>query len=113
MAYSQIDLDRNELHQFVIEVITPKTMFHPIDKSLEIHVQHMMSDRFGMKYAFIARLYDHTTLRISANKRSNGMMYFMAISLTGEQHDFSHEPWPTPYIGKQLPIPFISEQLPT
>jgi hypothetical protein len=111
---TQVDLDRAELHAFVIDYVKPQILFEPLNHALIIKIHTMLSGKFGLKYKFITKLYGTSTIRISANKKSNGIIYYMALALNGEVHNFSYEPWPTLILGDEKPRkyeePIIDEE---
>ncbi len=90
-----IDESRAEIWKYFSQSIAPLIR---IGVS-ETEVECSLKNNFGGKYRYIVRKYGHT-IRVSANLKSNGMMFFMAETKSGaEDYQFQHPSYEWRNIG--------------
>jgi hypothetical protein len=80
---SKIEEQREELHNYFKSEIIPLIRKNNLDTQFLNVVMNKLNIRFPMKYNFILRTYNNgDVLRISANSKSLGIIYFFAASKT-------------------------------
>ena len=81
-----VDESRVEVWKYFAESIAPLIRIGVSESEVECSLRN----NFGGKYKYIVRKYNNT-IRVSANMKSNGIMFFMAETKTGyEDHKFQH-----------------------
>lgn len=92
-----IDSDREELHGYFKQEILPLIKQKEHTQEFKKSIDTLISNKFGIKYKIIVRFYDDT-VRVSAHKKSNGIIYFMAATSENKaDYDFSNEGWATTF----------------
>lgn len=83
---SAIDENREEVWNFFKSTIAPK-----IRNGASLQEVEQTAKQLGSKYVSVVKTYDNT-IRVSMNKKSNGIIYFMAETREGKEDYRFREP---------------------